>query len=99
MTTPPGAATRRRSLQDDLLDDLRQGPARVSAPPVAAPSPPSLPSAAQRAPSLEAAPTPAVELRITPWSWSSAGWTRGPDGAGLAISLGPVCLSLGRLRS
>ncbi len=98
MTTAPRSGARPRSLQDDLLDDLHRGPAHASAAPVTPPSAASRPEAAPRATALAAAPTPALELRITPRSWSSAGWTRRSEGDGLTISLGPVCLSLGRLR-
>ncbi len=94
MTTAP----RSRSLQDDLLDDLRQGPAHAGAVPVTPASVAAPPEAAPRAPAPAAPLTPAAELRITPWSWSAAGWTRRADGEGVTISLGPVCLSLGRLR-
>ena len=98
MTTAPRSGARPRSLQDDLLDDLRRGPDRASAAPVAAPSVACPPEAAARVSALVPASTPAVELRITPRFWSSAGWTRRPEGDGLTINLGPVCLSLGRLR-
>jgi hypothetical protein len=99
MTTAPRSGARSRSLKDDLLDDLRRGPDHASAAPVTAASVGSPPEAAPRFPALAPTPTPAVELRITPRSWSSAGWTRRPEGDGLTINLGPVCLSLGRLRS
>jgi hypothetical protein len=98
MTTSPRSGARARSLQDDLLDDLRRGPDHASAAPVAAALMASPPEGALRVPALAPAPTPAVELRITPRSWSSAGWTRRPEGDGLTINLGPVCLSLGRVR-
>ena len=78
----------RRTLQDDLLDDLRQAPVRPAAAPTSA--------CAQE--EVAAEPAPAVELRITPRTWSAAGWTRRPGGDGVTISLGPVCLSLGNLR-
>ena len=77
----------RRTLQDDLLDDLRQAPVRPAAAPATA-----------RAEDAAPEPAPAVELRITPRTWSAAGWTRRPGGDGVTISLGPVCLSLGNLR-
>jgi hypothetical protein len=98
MITAPRSGARPRSLQDDLLDDLRRGPDYASAAPVTAASVASPPEAAPRVPALAPEPTPAVELRITPRSWSPAGWTRRPEGDGLTINLGPVCLSLGRLR-
>jgi hypothetical protein len=98
MTTAPSSAARRRSLQDDLLDDLRQGPARSSAAPAPVAWETSSRAEVPTDIALPAAATPAVELRITPRSWSSAGWTRRPEGDGLTLSLGPVCLSLGRLR-
>jgi hypothetical protein len=79
--------TARRTLRDDLLDDLRQAPVRPAAAPTTAP-----------AEQAAVEPAPAVELRITPRTWSAAGWSRRPGGDGLTISLGPVCLSLGNLR-
>ena len=94
MTTHPGTGTRRRSLQEDLLDDLRHGPP----PPVATPVPAvPLPPIREAPPAASEPATPALELRITPWSWASAGWTRRSGGHGLTISLGPLCLFLGRL--
>jgi hypothetical protein len=98
MTTAPRSGARPRSLQDDLLDDLRRGPAATSAAPATGASVASPPEVAPKTSVIAAAPTPALELRITPRSWSSAGWTRRPDGDGLAINVGPVWLSLGRLR-
>ena len=98
MTTAPRSGARPRSLKDDLLDDLRRGPDHASAAPVTAASVACPPEAAPNVPALAPAPTPAVELRITPRFWSSAGLARRPDGGGLTINLGPVCLSLGRLR-
>jgi len=98
MTAAPRSPAGSRSLQDDLLDDLRRGSATTSPAPVTAASVASPREAAQRATFVGAASTPAVELRITPRSWSPAGWTRRSDGDGLTINLGPVCLSLGRLR-
>ena len=95
MTTVPSAGVRRRSLQEDLLDDLRQGPSCPAAAPVTALSLPPLRE--EVAPVASDLPTPALELRITPRSWASAGWTRRSGGDGLTISLGPLCLSLGRL--
>jgi hypothetical protein len=89
MTSDAGTGARGRSLQDDLLEDLRQG---VSRPPTAAaPAPePSRPAAA--------APEPAVELRITPRAWSPAGIRALPSGRGYELSVGPLRLSLARSR-
>jgi hypothetical protein len=87
MTAAPGSA-HRRTLQDELLDDLRQAPDRPAAVPV--------PAAGAARASAASESAPAVELRITPRSWTAAGWTRRPDG--VTISLGPVRLALGNLR-
>lgn len=92
----PGA--RRRSLTDDLLADLEQGAPRTPTPtasprrPAAVPTPPADPAPG-------ASRTPTVELRITPRSWSSAGVAPLPDGGGVAVSLGPLRVSLWRNRS
>jgi hypothetical protein len=96
MTTAPSTGTR-RSLQEDLLDDLRLGPVRPATAPVTAHSLSPLREPGPAA--VSELPTPALELRITPRSWASAGWTRRSGGDGLAISLGPLCLSVGRLRT
>ena len=77
---------RRRSLHDDLLADLQQGPTRPPAPGAAPRPEPPLPFPTP-------ATTPAVELRITPRNWSPAGWTS--TGGGFVFSVGPVRLSLG----
>jgi len=91
----PGA--RRRSLSDDLLADLEQGVPRTPTPSAT----PRLP-AAKPAPSVadepDAPQTPTVELRITPRSWSPAGVAALPDGGGVAVSLGPLRVSLWRNR-
>ena len=96
MSSAPGHGGRRRSLQDELLEDLRQGALR----PAAAPPPelpPEVSEASPRRSARSASPTPAVELRFTPRSWSGVGWMRRPGEAGLTVSFGPVCLSLGVL--
>lgn len=91
----PGA--RRRSLSDDLLADLEQGAPRTPTPTAsprrsaAVPTPPADPGP-------DAPQTPTVELRITPRSWSSAGVAPLPDGGGVAVSLGPLRVSLWRNR-
>jgi hypothetical protein len=92
----PGA--RRRSLSEDLLEDLKQGPPRAPSPsPAAPPRPPTPPPAAVEA-EPESPQTPTVELRITPRSWSPAGVAPLPDGGGVAVSLGPLRVSLWRNR-
>jgi hypothetical protein len=94
--TDPVSGERRRSLHEDLLADLQQSAHRI---PISAVGP--VPE--RRAPvtsteqtSTEQAPT--VELRITPRSWSAAGWTALPQGSGFVVSVGPVRLSLGLRR-
>ena len=91
----PGA--RRRSLTDDLLADLEQGAPRTS-PSVPSPREPLAPVPVTVEPAPEAPQTPTVELRITPRSWSPAGVAPLPDGGGVAVSLGPLRVSLGRTR-
>ena len=88
MTTAAGSASSRRSLRDDLLSDLRQG-AVLGARPVTAP-----PDA--QTPGVPSADPPALELRITPRSWSSAGWSSSPGGGGFVVTVGPLRLSVGR---
>jgi hypothetical protein len=86
----------RRSLSEDLLDDLKQGAPRPPARP-AATAEPTAPVVPREA--VPAAPqTPTVELRITPRAWSPAGVAPLPDGGGLAVSLGPLRVSLWRNR-
>lgn len=94
MTAETQPADRGRSLRDDLLHDLQQGPSRPLTP--AAPTP--SPSPAPRPSSTAPPETPSVELRITPRSWSPVGWSLLPSGAGFVVSAGPVRLSLGRAR-
>jgi hypothetical protein len=91
----PGA--RRRSLSDDLLADLEQGAPRTPTP-SASPRTPAAAPAAPVQPAPDAPQTPTVELRITPRSWSSAGVAPLPDGGGVAVSLGPLRVSLWRNR-
>jgi hypothetical protein len=79
--------TSRRSLTDDLLDDLRQGAPRPVAP-AATPRPSAPPVAA-------ADDTATVELRITPRAWVPLAWDGHPARGGLRVSLGPVRLSVG----
>jgi len=86
----------RRSLSDDLLEDLKQGAPRTPLRPAAAAEP--TPVAAVRKPAAAAPQTPTVEVRITPRAWSSAGVEPLPDGGGLAVSLGPLRVALWRNR-
>src|SRR5215212_11645767 len=88
-TKLPATRPRRpRTLQDDLLDDLRS----------AAPSPAARPT------SDHPVPTPAerqastdpealtVELRLTPRSWSALSVRTPPIGTGLVVTAGPLHL-------
>jgi hypothetical protein len=94
MTTAPDGHC---SLSEDLLADLKQGAPRTPTRPVA-PAEPAAPAAVSRA-AVPAAPrTPTVEVRITPRAWSPAGVAPLPDGGGLAVSLGPLRVSLWRNR-
>jgi hypothetical protein len=95
MTAAPGA--RRRTLQDDLLDDLRQAPDRRTA--AAMPVHRATTESAVEPASAADPRALAVEVRISPRSWTGAGWVRRPGGDGVMINLGPVRLSLGNLRS
>jgi hypothetical protein len=94
MTTGSDA---RRSLSDDLLDDLKQGAPRTPNRPTAT-AEPTATTVVSREAAPDAPPTPTVELRITPRSWSPAGVAPLPDGGGLAVSLGPLRVSLWRNR-
>lgn len=97
MTTRHRSAAHLSSLREDLLDALCDDPGPASVAPVEQPTlvptrEPARPIAA------DAPPRPRAHLEVTPWSWSSAGWTHRPEGDGLTISLGPVRLSLRDLR-
>jgi hypothetical protein len=91
----PGA--RRRSLTDDLLADLEQGAPRTPTPSTP-PNRPAVPTPEPPAPVAETPQSPTVELRITPRSWASAAVAPLPDGGGVAVSLGPLRVSLWRNR-
>lgn len=71
--------------RDDLLADLQD---EVAARPAAPPTPP--PGAADSA----AAPTPTLGLELTPLRWSLPSVRAVPRGPGLAVSVGPVRVSL-----
>ena len=82
---------RPHTLQDDLLDDLRQAaPMPVPHPVQRAAPPPE----ARRGTAWVQTPTsgPTLELRVTLWQWSAPGVRRLRDG--VALSAGPVRISL-----
>ncbi len=91
--TVDATAARRRTSRNDLLDDLLQA-ATPSAGPVA-PTPTTVATAAPQPPSVPSSDTPALELRLTPWSWTLPTWRFLPAEGGWVISVGPVRLSLG----
>jgi hypothetical protein len=89
-TTKPSAtgSRRPRTLQDDLLDDLR----RAAPLPVARPSSDHpVPTPAER---LESTDPEAliVELRLTPRRWSALSVRTPPIGTGLVVTVGPLHL-------
>jgi hypothetical protein len=86
----PGSR-RTRTLQDDLLDDLRQ-----AAPlPVARPSSSGHPGPAHGEELGSTAPDAlTVELRLTPRCWSAPSVRTHPVGAGLVVTAGPLQLHL-----
>jgi hypothetical protein len=95
--TASDPGVRRRSLTDDLLADLEQGAPRTPTPSTSAERPPA--AAPEPTTFAAGAPqTPTVELRITPRSWSAATVAPLPDGGGVAVSLGPLRVSLWRNR-
>jgi hypothetical protein len=78
--------TRRSSLQDELLADLR----------TAAPIPVT-PAAPAKAPSERRSPT--FEMRLTPLRWARPKVAAAPErGAGLLLSAGPLRIQLSGLR-
>ena len=89
-TTEPGHTEqdRPRSLQDELLDDLRQ------AAPMPGPQPAQRRSAKPK-PRDPAEQTPSgVELSLRPQRWSGLRMRPLPNRTGLVVSAGPVRLSL-----
>jgi hypothetical protein len=85
---PAPESRRTRTLQDDLLDDLRQ----------AAPLPIARPSSDHPVPTPSGRPESrdpealTVELRLTPSSWSPLSVRTPPNGAGLVVRAGPLHL-------
>jgi hypothetical protein len=84
---PAPQPRRTRTLQDDLLDDLRQ----------AAPLPVARPSSDHPIPKAERVGSTdpealTVELRLTPRCWSALSVRRHPIGAGLVVTAGPLHL-------
>jgi hypothetical protein len=94
MTTdrPNRAASRRATLQDDLLADLRG-----ASPMPAAATPVTSPRAARRVLPHERAKsdTPTLHLRLTPLRWSRP-WAKAPDGprAPIMLGIGPFQITL-----
>ncbi len=80
---------RPRTLQEDLLQDLRE----------TAPAPDPRPDAHQarvkRAPAEAGEKSPAVELRVTRTRWLSPSMRLACGGRGLVLSAGPISVSLG----
>ncbi len=84
-------AKRPRALQDDLLDDLRQAAPMPVPRPVHRAAPP--PEERRGTAWVQTqAPTPTLELRVTPWHWSTPGVRR--LRGGVVLSAGPVRISL-----
>jgi hypothetical protein len=79
---------RPRTLQEDLLEDLRS-----TAPVAAAPRRQGRPASSRRAPTT-VDPSPAVELQLIPTQWTSPRLRSVPGGSGVLLSAGPIRLSL-----
>jgi hypothetical protein len=92
-TTKPSASgsRRTRTLQDDLLDDLRQAAPSPVAPPSSSGHP--VPSHVEQLGST-APQALTVELRLTPRCWSALSVRTHPVGAGLVVTAGPLQLRL-----
>ena len=87
-TTTPSLGP--RTLQADLLADLRE-----AAPmPIARPkADDSAPVAAERSdPTVPETPT--VDVRVTPWRWSAPSIRRSGNGTGFVLTAGPVRVSI-----
>jgi hypothetical protein len=73
-------------LQDDLLQDLRD----------AAPAPPSPPRVAAAAPPSPPPPSAAaMEVRLTPRTWTGPTAALSPDRTSVVLGLGPVQIRFG----
>ncbi len=92
MTTMKPATTpsrRPRTLQDDLLADLRQAAPMPVAPleaNLSAPVPPE-----RLDPTLQETPT--IDVRVTPRQWSTPSMRAGGTGTGLVYTVGPLRVS------
>jgi uncharacterized membrane protein len=97
MTTPHPSTPRSggsRTLQYDLLDDLRQATPMPAGPasPASSPTGPAPAAAPAVRPTAEPG-TPTLELRVTPRRWTAPRAHR--LGTGFVIGVGPVQLSCG----
>ena len=103
-TTEPTAprSRRPRTMQDDLLADLRQAaPMPIARPeaerpasaPVSAPALAPAPAAAER-PESTAPDTLTVEVRVTPLRWSAPSLRPRGTRTGLVLTVGPVRVSI-----
>ncbi len=93
MTTARRPAPRPRTLQEDLLDDLRQATPMPAGPPAGHQPAPAPPAAAPAEPRSALG----VELRVTPQRWTAVSWRSLPGWTGFVLSAGPVRLSIGVL--
>jgi hypothetical protein len=91
-TTTP--RPRPRTLQDDLLADLRQAAPMPTARPDVADSA-SVPAERSDHPSPE---TATVDVRITPLRWSAPSFRPRGTGSGFVVTAGPVRISVPRVR-
>ena len=92
MTTMKPATTpsrRPRTLQDDLLADLRQAAPMPVAPLEANRSAPVPPERLD--PTLQETPT--IDVRVTPRQWSTPSMRAGSTGTGLVFTVGPLRVS------
>ena len=88
---PTSTPSRRpRTLQDDLLADLRQAAPMPVAPLEANHSAPVPPKRLD--PTLQETPT--IDMRVTPRQWSTPSMRSGGTGTGLVFTVGPLRVSI-----